>query len=515
MLKNIFDFRIYLLIFFSLWGLSFYWKKELFFKIRDYLDQKSNFIILLLSTVLFFYFLIFKYYSWQSGNTSGSDFSHFDYALWNISEGRGPLLSIDDTLYYKNIFGNHFAPILYLLASPYFFVSSHFLPYFYQVLFLLSGFLGSYFFTKNILGRYLIPHEKLLGLLFAICFLSFQYTLRVFKYEFHHEILYFPLGLWVIYEIILKVEFRVKRNLYFILSILFYLSVKEDAPLNLLGPCLWAFFKTKGKEKVFWSLLSVFFISYFFIIFKMIMPLYALDSTKNNFLPMWAKYGHNIVDISKSFISHPHWVFQDIFFNKTFLKVFIPWLFIPFFSKSFLLFLSSLALVMTGSDIQIKELLIYYSSPVIPFIFCSVVLGTLSYKKYINKFVCVFLGANLLIGIGTLRLDSSNSDVSILNDVVQNRINSVMASGSDHRLVYVTGGTLVFLNYHKNFRRLGEFSFKADLDPLKTKAVLIGSGINAYPLKEHDLVKIKEKLKELQYQREDISSSFSLFTAPL
>lgn len=510
MAKNLFDFRIYLaLVVFITIYLSFF-KKDKCEKIKAYFELHSKIIVPILTLILFIYFTIIKYYSWKSGGTSGTDFSHFDYALWNIANGRGPIISIDDSLYYKHLFGNHFAPILYLFSLPYLLFTSHLIPYLFQSFFLSLTFFICFKITKDLCRRFEFENSSFLSLLLSTGLISFQYTLRIFKYEFHHEIIYLPLGLWVMYEIILSIEFKEKRLFPLFSSLILYLAVKEDAPLNLLGPFLWAILKAPKKNKVYWSLGILFLVIYFFVIFKKVMPLYAIDPSKNNFIPMWGKYGKNIVEIAKTVIISPHLVVADILGNKAFFKLYLPWLFIPFLSWSILITLPALIVAMTASNTQFKELLLYYSAPLVPLVYISYLCAIRRFPKFVLRFVTASLLINLLIGIGTLRLDFANPDLKFIKNDGQTKIDDLLQNLKEGEVIYVSGGLLPQIDYSLKLKRIMDLNF-ASMVANNVNAVILAPTLNMYPLRPEDLPQLEENLIKENYILDFKSELFKIY----
>lgn len=524
MSQNLFDFRVYFLLLFLLFILLYFFNKAFLEKIKLYFVTHITIIVFTTTIVFFLYLTIIKYFSWKSGLISGTDFSHFDYTFWNIAKGNGPIISIDDHLYYKNIFGNHFSPIVYILSLPYLIFPSHFIPFLYQSFFLSLTFFISFKFTDDLLNRFKFQNSELCGkknsnvmsitsifaFLLSLSLISFQYTLRIFKYEFHQEIIYLVFGLWVLYEIILSVEFREKRLWQLFISIVLYLTIKEDAPLYLCGPFFWAIIRSPWKKKYFWIVGITILLVYFFIIFKQVMPIYAVDPSKNNYIPMWRKYGSNIIEIAKSVILNPHLIIGDIIFKKTLLKIFLPWLFLPLFSWSIFFIIPVLVIALTSTDPQLSDLLLYYSAPLIPFLYFSYLYSFKRLSKHIGKIICIGLFINLVTGIGTLRVSNPNPDLLFVLNEGQNRINNLLKKVNQTEVVFVTGGLLPHIDYDIRLRRIMGLDFYKDT-PFKIKAVILAPTLNLYPLKQEDISEIEAELLRKNFILDYESSYFKIY----
>src|SRR5690606_12106146 len=115
---------------------------------------------------IFFHALFYKYFAWNSVELSGFDFSHYDYAIWNITVGNGPVLSVsNENFYFSNVLGNHFRPILFLFAIPQFILQSHFYVLALQALAALFSML----ILKQV-AEDIFPQKTLIKVLFVIGF---------------------------------------------------------------------------------------------------------------------------------------------------------------------------------------------------------------------------------------------------------------------------------------------------------------------------------------------------------
>lgn len=171
-----------------------------------------------------------------------------------------------------------------------------------------------------------------------LCVLYFYLSpLNVMQNGFLPE-LFYPLGVFMLYYTYLR-----GRLLYFIMAVMFFLAIKEDAPLYLLGFGLFLLVKRDFKCGF------IVFILTFMVMglnIKLVQPHYLLVNHMENptYIDYWYAWGYTKDEIIATFIHHPFKVLAYCF-NKDsgFWWLYMPVLYIPLFNPM-VLFSSGLPL---------------------------------------------------------------------------------------------------------------------------------------------------------------------------
>ncbi len=169
--------------------------------------------------------------------------------------------------------------------------------------------------------------------------------------------LFYPLAVFMLYHAYLK-----RGWLYFIVSIVLFLSIKEDAPLYLLGFSAYLFIKKDFWLAIITILLSI---AVIYINLQIVQPYFMLKShmTQISTLDHWAMWGSTKEEIIHSYLTQPINILSYSF-NKSsgFWWLYSPVLFIPLLNPMILL-MSILPLILflsCGPSIQAHMLLNYY-----------------------------------------------------------------------------------------------------------------------------------------------------------
>lgn len=473
-------------------------------KIDEILNQKSVEYSKWIFLFFFIHFTAFKLYSYFAIHPSGADFSHFDYALWNTSNGHFMNISImEKNPFYKNLFGNHFSPILLLLVPFYWIFESHLILIYAQSITTVISLWVFYQLALLVFKKYKIKNFNFLSLIFTISLAYNPYFLKIFKYEYHHEGMYLCLLWWLTYNLIkLQNNKNIKNFCLTILSLILTLSVKEDAGIALLGLGLaFSFYKKKSFTRLngHGISLAIMGLISFFLVNKGIMPLFQTElgaSGKNTFTGFWGRYGTDIKGIVTGVLSHPHWVIKDLFTAKSFYLLYGPWLFIPFFSWFGLAALPGVIMAVTANGL-FRELDLYYSSPVLPLVLVGFLFGFIKNKKNLIHLSIVILLINFSFGLGKYRLPIPNKD---RERIIMKAEKVLKESRNYQNKVYITGHLLPHLNFNENYKRIWLADFWKEKN-LKLSHILIAKNINNYPIKESGLkLIIDDILKSQKYQ---------------
>lgn len=466
------------------------------FKISQKVNTK---FLLLTSSCIFINFFSHKYIEYYNFQLSSVDFAHFDYTVWNTIKGRILELSIgEDYLYYKNLLGNHFSPLLMLFSLFHFITESHIWLPFTQAFILAFSLIPLY----KLANKYL--NNIYYSFYFSLAFIYSKFFTRIIKYEFHLEIIYIPLLLIFFMSFDkLKKKFTSKSFTYFLISLILVLLVKEDSAIILSGLPIYYLIKSKGLKNKFISF-SLLIASFLWLMAttKIIMPFFhkpnfPIDSS--TYMMLWDKYGNNMKDIIITACLHPHWVLNDILTNKAFYYLFVPLLFIPFIKTTFLIFAPILGLHLIASLKIMKYLMIYYSAPILPLIFYVFLKNIKSTKMNLNiiKITIVLL---LAFNIGGFKLKAYDKSYDGLNESIQ-RVPTAQFYNDEK--IYVVGSVLTRLPYNYNFKRFS----KMEMLENKNATFIVSKKGNNYPFNGEEINLIINKLRsshKLIFQENDL-----------
>ncbi|MBF0361891.1 MAG: DUF2079 domain-containing protein [Oligoflexia bacterium] len=381
------------------------------------LESKLEFKII--AGISIFYLLsyikmvLLNYYSFA---VDGIDFAVVDHML--------PFTAAGKFMYHTVLGYNHFAihvtPFLLLLYPIHKFFSD---PHFFLLLHpfvLWSAVIPLYFLMKkmNISSTYKI----------IILFLFFNYNpvIRVLRYNFHFEVFYIPLFLWVFYF------FEIRKWWALLFTAIIINTIKEDASLYLLSTSLaltvlLIMRKTIGKSnlKGIWFLMAAAAVSaaFFYLNFSIIIPASRDPSIQTIVMTsIISKYGTTQIGIILGMLTHPLDVLVDVFKSGA-LKELMCFLFLPLLTPFHLIAtFPQVAITATSNYFDIRMLLIHYSSAYIPFVFYSFLLflngdsflpsNITNKQTYANSLkiamVLIFILGNS-IGSGYIRYNQINS----------------------------------------------------------------------------------------------------------
>lgn len=205
---------------------------------------------------------------------------------------------------------------------------------------------------------WLICKELQLNDVFSFLFVVYFYIspLNATQDGFMPE-LFYPLALFILYHAYLK-----RCMVYFIFAVLLFLSIKEDAPLYLLGFSAFLFLKKDFRYGVIVLISSI---AVIYINLQLVQPYFMLKShmTQISTLDHWGMWGSTKEEIVHSYITHPIKILSYSF-NKSsgFWWLYSPVLFIPLLNPMILLMsiLPLILLLSSGPGVQGHILLNYY-----------------------------------------------------------------------------------------------------------------------------------------------------------
>jgi hypothetical protein len=297
-----------------------------------------------------FFFLKLSYHNFSSFNVEAIDFSIFDFMLANTARGR-----FMESVLGTNHFGTHFTPVLFLLyplhrlwTHPFVLLFAH------PVILWAAGFPLVRLLKINVRA----PLHRCL-ILFA--FFNFNYLAQVLNYNFHMEVFYVPGFFWLFWSL------QERRWFFFSLSTLFLFSIKEDAAIYLASAAVGIPFSFSVPWSVPLSLFVV-SVSVFMINMRWAIP-YFRGSSDYQIADAAAAYGHTLREIIPNMLSHWRQILSDVLFGK-WVSMAGGFLFLPFLILFVLISMLPFAVICTLANSHVmKNVMLYYSAPYIPFLF--------------------------------------------------------------------------------------------------------------------------------------------------
>lgn len=288
-------------------------------KLRQWI--KTNQLFVFTCTVGFALYSLISISKHLHFGSTGFDLVIFDQAVRHYSEFTAPASSFRG---YDNLLGDHFHPILALLAPLYWLYDSPVTLLLAQALLIISACLPIYLYAKKKLGC--TPAVFLI-----ITFILNAALLRAIYFDFHEIAFAIPLIAWVIYFI------DIKRWLLFFISIILLLLVKED--MSLLVAFFGIYLLILKHYK--YGLVTLFLgILWFLLVIKVFIPYFAGDNQAFNY---WSydQLGPDLMSSIIAMVKNPLFAISILFIPivkvMTLLKTFGVMLGLTFFSPIILL----------------------------------------------------------------------------------------------------------------------------------------------------------------------------------
>ncbi|MFZ8934678.1 MAG: DUF2079 domain-containing protein, partial [Bacteriovoracaceae bacterium] len=234
---------------------------------------------------------------------------------------------------------------------------------------LWSAFIPLYLLLKR------FSFKPIIRILLLLSFFLSPYLNRVLLFHFHPEVYYVPLFFWLYYFLLEN-----KEKLFYLAAFLIC-SIKTDAPIYLFLFCLGLFYakEIKGRKLINISLLAL---SFCIVNILFFMPYELTLKGAENIGPIdkVIQVAQNFYEVNLIHLSKNIWTT----FNDGPWKILYPFLGIPLIIPQVGFVLWPLFLLFSVIDYApLRGLHVYYSAPVIPFLFIGLVLF---YKK--NKYLC-------------------------------------------------------------------------------------------------------------------------------
>lgn len=383
-------------------------------KILVIFDRSPKFTVALAGTVYFifhFWILVWRY---DSFHANAYDMGYVDQSLWSTVHGMGFLHSSISRG--GTYLGEHFAPILGLVAQIYRLGDSVYCIFAFQTLIILSG------------SWFVFQFSRLKGLnsgistLLAICYLVYQPVRTVNGFDFREDDLFIPIFFGVLYFI------ERERWLGFWLCSLLGFAVKENAPIFTALIGAWLLLGKMKQRRIHGFLLIALSLAIFFIVNTKITPQFA--GPKDTMLVhRLGRFGHTNDEIFRFILGHPVLflieMIKPIFSGhsiKYILEVLTP--FSAFASSAPFAFLIALIGIAMNILVNSGTLGFHYEAVLIPFLFYVLVCGV-SRKKEVNAALLsvtflLFFGRGPIHSIRTMCPTAHHSAVAqILSELPQ------------------------------------------------------------------------------------------------
>lgn len=245
---------------------------------------RSNWAFLLLCGLGFIVYSLVSVLKHVHFNSTGYDLTIFDQAIRNYSQFHAPASSLRG---YANLLGDHFHPILILLAPLYWISNSPIVLLLAQAFLFISAALPIYLFSKLKIGR--IP-----ALLVVISFILCPPLLRAGYFDFHEIAFAVPLIAWAIYFI------DMRRFGWMYISLGLLLLVKEDLALLVAMFGVYLLFQKQFKHGLIVLASGV---GWFLLATKVFIPYFA-DGRSFSYWS-YTELGNNPASAGLKILTHP------------------------------------------------------------------------------------------------------------------------------------------------------------------------------------------------------------------
>jgi hypothetical protein len=306
------------------------------------------------ATILVFLIIINRYYGFE---VNAWDFSFYDRPLADPFT-RGFLFNDIEN---RSVLGTHayfplllFLPLYAISPSPYWLLGSQ------AVLVGLAVIAAFYCLRK-------VSRDDLTAALLSAAFLLNPYTARAVQYVFHPEIFY-PASIFL-----LAYAFLSHRPALFLLSLGATAAVKEDAVLPLIGLAITAslFYRRHRWAAAAASVGMIFFLLDYYVV----LPYFAGHHGPPWYSHYWAKYGPSPLAAALGMASHPVELARD-FMRSGIWRLMGTLAFIPLGGyEALLAAVPMIAAYGAAEGTQLAQLRLYYSLPVLPFVFLAAASG--------------------------------------------------------------------------------------------------------------------------------------------
>jgi uncharacterized membrane protein len=321
-------------------------------------QRKFLWLLVLIVAVIYSSLSILRHRHFTS---SAYDLGIFDQAIWQYSRFHAPDTSIRSNLLTENLLGDHFHPILILLAPLYWFTDSVEALLVAQALLLAIAIVPIFLFTEKRLGG-------VAGYLFALAYSIFWGIQKAVEFDFHEIAFAVPLIALAIYFVDEK-----RWRAYFIcLGLLLLTKESFSVTVFFFGAYLLA---TRHLKQGLISMGAG--VVWFFAAIKVFIPFFfepaAMRASRvGSYYRYWSydQFGPDPASALKTIIRNPLLVIRTLFSPGTKLYtywyIFHPFLFLAFFSPLFILAIPLIAERFLSENSQFWGTDFHYSATLAP-----------------------------------------------------------------------------------------------------------------------------------------------------
>lgn len=292
-------------------------------------------------------------------NSTGYDLVIFDQAVRHYSEFKAPASSFRG---FENLLGDHFHPILILLAPLYWIYSSPYSLLVSQAVLFISACLPIYLYAKS-------KVNTKTAIFLVIAFIFNAALLRAVYFDFHEIAFAVPLIAWAIYFIYKK------QWIYFYVAIALLLLVKEDVSVLVAFFGIYLLTLKQYKHGVVTFFVGV---VWFFLVTKLFIPYFAGTGKSFNY---WSydQLGKDLPSSLLAIVKNPLFAISLLFtpFVKviTFVKTFGVFLGLTFFSPIIILAIPLVLERFLSSTENYWEFFFHYGATLSPILVMAVADG--------------------------------------------------------------------------------------------------------------------------------------------
>jgi len=244
----------------------------------------------ILSSVLFLGISVLKFCQYRSFQAH-TDLAIFTNVCWNTAHGRWFKDSIKGL---SNYMGDHFSPVLIFFAPLLLVWKNGLILQFAQTLLLCLTFPGLYYLARTFTASQW--QAALAPLLLTVN----PYFHRTASAYFEPTTLAVPAFVWAL------VFWRWNRKILSGILTLSVLTLKEEAPLALIGVGIYLLVKEKRKSTRIWgAFLIVFSVITFLAVTQGVIPYYLPMTVKSRHFHLFGQFGASYQEIAMTILKHP------------------------------------------------------------------------------------------------------------------------------------------------------------------------------------------------------------------
>jgi len=364
------------------------------------LQIKDRIAFILLCISIFIYISVYSFLSFLNYKNLSimkiGDFALFNQVFWYTINGK----ILHSQILGYNFLGEHFSPIIIVLAPFYFFFPNPLTLLILQTIIIGIGAIPLYLLVKDKFK------DSLLALSFSLAYLLYPMTGRVNLLEFHEIIFCMPSLLFTFYFLLKK------RWVLYFLFVFLSLMVKENISIIIAFLGLYIlFFKKERKTGLITAVIGL---SWAYLSVKVLIPYIREITSAGEFsgyahLGKYGILGKTFSEILINLLFHPQKIVESLSFDRrlimfnNILYLIVPFGFLPLLSILTILAIPEF-LLQSLSSISLQYILVSsYSAPIIPILMVSSLYGIANIirifpfiRRYIFSFSVYIFFSSLL-----------------------------------------------------------------------------------------------------------------------